>query len=87
MRPDAVAKRREQIFNVFKRLIEEGVASGEFAAVDCHEAATVLKDASAMFLHPLMIPIDAAQDTEARARNVVRYILAGFAVRGTQSPR
>lgn len=78
LRPDVATKRREKIFNVFKRLIEEGMAAGEFATVDSHEAATVLKDATLCFLHPLMIPLLSGEDSEARATQVVYYILAGF---------
>ena len=85
LRPDAVAKRREKIFIVFKRVIAEGVATGEFAPVDCHEAATALKDATALFLQPLMIPTALDEETETRARNVVRYVLAGFSAHGSKA--
>jgi len=78
LRPDVLAKRREKILNVFKRLLETGVENGEFQPIDCHQTATVLKDATSLFLHPLMIPTALNEDTEARARNVVRAILAGF---------
>jgi AcrR family transcriptional regulator len=85
MRPDVIAQRREKIVSVFKRLIEEGVDAGEFVAVDADEAATVLKDATALFLHPFMIPTTLREETDDRARNVVRYILAGFST--TESKR
>lgn len=78
MRPDVLAKRREKIVSVFKRLIEEGMETGEFARVDADEAATVLKDATALFLHPFMIPTTLNEETDDRAKNVVRHILAGF---------
>ncbi len=86
LRPDAVAKRRQKIFIVFKRLIADGVAAGEFAPVDCHEAATALKDATALFLHPLMIPTALDEETETRARNVVRYVLAGCSAHRSKAP-
>jgi AcrR family transcriptional regulator len=78
LRPDFAAKRREKIFNVFKKLIESGIEAGEFRPIDPQEAAAVLKDATALFLHPLMIPTALSEDTETRAKNVVHYILAGF---------
>ncbi|HEX4646709.1 MAG TPA: TetR family transcriptional regulator [Verrucomicrobiae bacterium] len=78
LRPDVIAQRREKIVSVFRRLIEEGVKAGEFAPVDANEAASVLKDATALFLHPFMIPTTLKEETDDRARNVVRYILAGF---------
>ena len=44
VRPEVAARRREKFISVFKRLIEEGIRSGEFAAIDSHPAATALKD-------------------------------------------
>ena len=44
VRPEVAARRREKFISVFKRLIEEGIRSGEFAAIDSHQAATALKD-------------------------------------------
>jgi AcrR family transcriptional regulator len=78
LRPDFAAKRREKISNVFKKLVESGIEAGEFKPIDAHEAAGVLKDATALFLHPLLIPTALHEDTETRAQNVVRYVLAGF---------
>jgi AcrR family transcriptional regulator len=87
IRPDAAARRREKILRVFQRLIEEGVESGEFAGVDSLKAATVLKDATCLFLHPLLIPTTLNEETDARAREVVRLILAGFSTaKSRQSP-
>jgi AcrR family transcriptional regulator len=77
-RPDAAARRREKILRVFQRLIEEGIESGEFVGVDSLNAATVLKDATCLFLHPLIIPTTLNEETDARAKDVVRFILAGF---------
>ena len=78
LRPDAAPRHRQAIMNVFKRLIAEGVANGEFLPIDPDEAAAVLKDATALFLHPLMIPTVLHQPTEERARTLVRYFLAAI---------
>jgi len=78
VRPDAAARRREKILRVFRRLIEEGIESGEFVGVDSLKAATALKDATSLFLHPFLIPTTLHEETDARARDVVRFILAGF---------
>jgi AcrR family transcriptional regulator len=86
VRPDAAARRREKILRVFQRLIEEGIESGEFAGVDSLKAATVLKDATSLFLHPLLIPTTLNQETDARARDVVRFILAGFSTAKPSRP-
>ena len=77
VRPEVAERRREKIQTVFQRLLQEGMASGEFGAMDCLKVATALKDATAMFLHPLLIPSTIKQPTDTRARNVVRFILAG----------
>jgi len=87
MRPDFAAKRREKILVVFRKLIVSGIASGEFIPVDALQAATVLKDATLLFLHPMMIKTALDQDTETRARAVVRYILAGFRAKAATSRR
>lgn len=81
VRPDAAARRREKILVVFRRLIEEGIESGEFVRVDSLKAATALKDATSLFLHPFLIPTTLHEETDARAREVVRCILAGFSAR------
>lgn len=78
VRPDAAARRREKILRVFRRLIEEGIESGEFVRVDSLKAASALKDATSLFLHPFLIPTTLHEETDARARDVVRFILAGF---------
>jgi AcrR family transcriptional regulator len=86
LRPDAVAKRREKIHNVFKKLIEQGLETGEFVGVNTEELATVLKDATSLFLHPFLIPTCLNEDTEPRASAVVRYILAGISSKNSPSP-
>ncbi len=82
LRPDAVARHRQTVFNVFRRLVAEGVEKGEFLPIEADEAAAVLKDATAIFLHPLMIPTVLNEPTEDRARRVVRYVLAGIRPKG-----
>lgn len=86
VRPDAAARRREKILRVFRRLIEEGVESGEFVRVDSLKAATALKDATSLFLHPFLIPTTLHEETDSRVRDVVRFILAGFAARKSRAP-
>ena len=78
-RPDAVAQRRAKMVGLFKRLLAEGVAAGEFESMDCQQAAVVLEDATALFLHPLLIPITLHEPMGKRAKNVVRLFIAGFA--------
>ena len=80
-RSDAVARRQEAIGAVFAMLIRQGIEDGEFQPVDPVEAATLLDDATAFFLHPAVMPSSALDNCgEERARKVVRHMLAGFAV-------
>jgi len=78
IRPDMAARRRQQLIRVFKSLLDEGVQSGEFERMNTGVAAVTLKDGTALFLHPLMIPANLHEETEERARAVVRCMLAGF---------
>ncbi len=78
-RSDAVARREAKFAEVFRELVEQGIEAGEFRRIDAAEAATVLEDATAFFLHPAVMPSALDNRGEERARNVVRYILASFA--------
>lgn len=85
-RSQAVAKRQEKIANVFAKLIRQGIEDGEFRPVDPIEAATVLEDATAFFLHPAVMPSALDNRGEERARAVVRHVLASFAEEGSIEP-
>jgi len=86
IRPDAVAQRQSAILKVLKRLLDEGVATGEFAPMDTLAAAMMIEDATALFLHPLMIPTVVGKQGDQRARAVMRHLLAGFAAPGANRP-
>ncbi len=79
LRPDAAEGHRKALFDAFRALLAEGVQSGEFRPMDLDAMATVLKDATTAFLHPVMIPILAHATTTPRAREVVRCVLASLA--------
>jgi AcrR family transcriptional regulator len=85
-RSHAVAKRQAKIAAVFARLIQQGIEDGEFRRVDAVAAATVLEDATAFFLHPAVMPSALDNRGEERARNVVRHVLAGFALEPAAEP-
>jgi len=78
-RSHAVARRQEKIKATFAQMIREGIKAGEFRPVDPEEAATLLDDATAFFLHPAVMPSALPNCGEERARKVVRHMLAGFA--------
>jgi len=85
-RSHAVAKRQAKIVQVFGTLIQKGITDGEFRPVDAGEAATVLEDATAFFLHPAVMPSALDNRGEERARQVVRHVLAGFALEAPAEP-
>jgi AcrR family transcriptional regulator len=85
-RPQAVGKRQEKIAGVFRKLICKGIEDAEFRPVDPVEAATVLEDATAFFLHPAVMPSALDNRGVERARNVVRHVLAGFSVETPAEP-
>jgi AcrR family transcriptional regulator len=78
LRPELMAERRARITAMFRRLLEEGMETGEFQKLDAEAVAVALKDATALFLHPFLIPTTLSENTEARAQKVVQYLLAGF---------
>jgi len=77
-RPDAVAKREEKIIGVFKRIIQEGINAKEFAPVDTNRAARAMGDATAMFLHPAIMPATLNSQSEERIRCVIKTMCAGL---------
>jgi AcrR family transcriptional regulator len=85
-RSHAVARRQEKIKAMFAQMISEGIEVGEFRPVDPEEAATLLDDATAFFLHPAVMPSAVSDCGEERARNVVRHMLAGFALEVSAEP-
>ncbi|MDB6034338.1 MAG: TetR family transcriptional regulatory protein [Verrucomicrobiales bacterium] len=78
LRPELMAQRRARITAMFRRLLEKGMETGEFKKLDAEAVAVALKDATALFLHPFLIPTILSENTEARAQKVVQYLLAGF---------
>jgi len=78
VRPDAVAKREEKIISVFKKVIQAGVDAREFASIDPSHAARAMGDATAMFLHPAIMPSTLNSETEKRIRCVIKTMCAGF---------
>jgi AcrR family transcriptional regulator len=78
LRPELMAQRRARITAMFRRLLKEGMETGEFKKLDAEGVAVALKDATALFLHPFLIPTILFENTEGRAQKVVQYLLAGF---------
>ncbi|CAN5265631.1 TetR family transcriptional regulator [soil metagenome] len=67
-----VARLRDQL----RRIIADGIASGEFKVSDADSGAAAVFNATAYFHHPYFVRESKAD--EAAARRVVRLILAGL---------
>jgi AcrR family transcriptional regulator len=80
-RPDAVAKRRKALFDVFREIFEQAIEAGFFAPIDPVEAAMIFEDATASFVHPLSIPRHPPALTEERLKRVIHVLIAGLAAR------
>lgn len=61
-----------------QRIIEEGIAAGEFRAVDAAEFACTAFDASAKVLHPTLIAHCAERDQNDQVRRIADLILAAL---------
>lgn len=81
LQPAALSRHRDAIRTVFRQILEDGIASGEFRRLDLDEAVEILLDSTVLFLHPLMIPTlmqASADEAEKRAERVVSAILQSF---------
>lgn len=64
-----------EILGIFASIIRDGVASGEFRAVDADAAAEVVKACFVAVLHPSLIAQCADKDLESLAHELVRFVL------------
>lgn len=83
---DAVCHQRADIVEayiadmhaMFKHIVEEGIAAGEFASCDSDEAAEALKAATFMFDYPGAMTICSLEELEHKAAAVSRLVLNGL---------
>ncbi len=80
-RPDAIAKRKKALFDVFREIFEQGIESGVFAPIDAVDAAMLFEDATASFVHPLSIPRHPSAPREERLKRVIHVLIAGLSAR------
>ena len=58
-RPDLIADYAQRMTGLVRRLLSDGVAQGEFVARDLDQAATALRDAVTVFVHPAHVEASA----------------------------
>ncbi len=79
-RPTAMARYDGVVFAAFKRIIVDGITTGEFAIEDASAAVRVVRYALGVFFDP-SFEKGAGITAEEGARDVIRALVAGFANR------
>jgi AcrR family transcriptional regulator len=76
---DLLPRHTERMRELLRRILEDGVARGEFRLEDTQSAAQVVEDATWRFRDPrLVIASLQMPDATARLRRVARFLAAGF---------
>jgi len=80
---DAIRSHKVSIGNVLELILRDGVAAGEFEAVDPRETAELIKRSMIVFTHPVLIGrcLEEHQDLEAAVHQSVRYLLRAITPR------
>lgn len=80
---DAIEAHKDVIRHVTELIIRDGIAEGEFDAVDPAETSRLLMRSLVAFMHPVLISqcLTQEQDVEAEARANVRFLLRAITPR------
>ena len=70
----AARKHRARVQSEMQRVVEEGVASGEFAMADRRRALALVFDASHRFIHPVALRLDRETPAGALAQRFERVV-------------
>ena len=70
----AARKHRARVHSEMQRVVEEGVASGEFAMADRRRALALVFDASHRFIHPVALRLDRETPAAALAQRFERVV-------------
>jgi AcrR family transcriptional regulator len=81
---DAIRAHKQIMHNVTELILRDGIAAGEFEAVDPRETAELIMRSVIIFTHPLLVGqcVEEGQDLEAEARASVRFLLRAITPRG-----
>ena len=74
---DTIRAHKDVMRNVTELILRDGIAAGEFEAVDPREAADLIMRSVVAFTHPLIVGqcLEEGEDLEAQARASVRFLL------------
>jgi AcrR family transcriptional regulator len=80
---EAIRAHVEVIRTVIELIVRDGIASGEFEAVDPRETSIVIKRSMMVFCHPLMVAqcMRDGHDLDVEARESARFLLRAITVR------
>jgi AcrR family transcriptional regulator len=80
---DAIRAHKQVMQNVAEVILRDGIAAGEFEAVDPRETAELIMRSVVIFTHPLLVGqcLEEGQDLESAARASVRFLLRAITLR------
>src|SRR5262249_60460880 len=80
---ETIRAHKDLIRNVTELILRDGIAAGEFEAVDPRETAELIKRSMVVFTHPVLIArcLEDHQDLEAAVHQSVRYLLRAITPR------
>jgi hypothetical protein len=80
---DAIHAHKDTMCNVTELILRDGIAAGEFEAVDPHKTAELILRSVLAFTHPLIVGqcMEEGQDLEVEARASVRFLLRAITPR------
>jgi AcrR family transcriptional regulator len=80
---ETIRAHKDLIRNVAELILRDGIAAGEFEALDPRETAELFMRSVVAFTHPLIVGqcVEEGQDVEAEARASVRFLLRAITPR------
>jgi AcrR family transcriptional regulator len=80
---DTVRQHKDVMRNVTEVILRDGIAAGEFEAVDARETAELIMRSVIAFTHPLVVGqcLEEGQDLETEARATIQFLLRAITPR------
>ncbi len=80
-RPDIIADYARRMTGLIRRILEDGVARGEFGALGLDATAGAVRDAFTVFIHPAHVELaaKAGLDQEASLQRLMSIVVDGLA--------
>jgi AcrR family transcriptional regulator len=80
---DAIKAHKEKMRAIFEVILRDGIAAGEFAALEPHKTAELFMRSVLPFIHPIMLAqcMEEGMDVENEVRASVRFLLRAIEAR------